>query len=180
MSFGQAYTRIAVAYGRAFLSGSFGSVAVVDFAPPATLVPRPVYDDIVAGRLGIVDTLLYAAQPDRLDTLLTSSAGALIPVDRVALPWSGEDWIGESDVQVDAGRMAVLRSRAGLFTGVGPDGITDATPSAGAAGAGRATARHRRGVRQALPAARAGGPGRGCGDRHGLVDRQRRGRRGPR
>lgn len=131
MSFGQAYTRIAVAYGRAFLSGSFGSVAVVDFAPPATLVPRPVYDDIVAGRLGIVDTLLYAAQPDRLDTLLTSSAGALIPVDRVALPWSGEDWIGESDVQVDAGRMAVLRSRAGLFTGVGPDGITDATPSAG-------------------------------------------------
>lgn len=131
MSFSQAYTRIAVAYGRAFLSGSFGSVAVVDFAPPATLVARPVYDDIVAGRLGIVDTLLYAAQPGRLDTLLTSSTGALLPVDRVALPWSGEDWIGESDVQVDAGRMAVLRSRAGLFTGVGPDGITEASPFAG-------------------------------------------------
>lgn len=131
-SFPQAFTKLAVAYRRAYLSGKFGSVGVVDFAPPASLLQRPGHDGIVAGRLGIIDTLVYAAQADRLDTLLTSSAGTLLPVDRLALPWSGDDRIGESDVQVDAGRMAVLRNRAGLFTGVGPDGITDAPPFAAA------------------------------------------------
>lgn len=128
MDFNQAYAKLAVAHRRAFLSGSFGSVAIVDFSPPDRLLQRPTYSGIVAGRIGRYDTLAYAAGPSHLDTFLSSSSGQLFPLGRMALPWAGEDWIGESDVSVAGGRVTILRGRAGLFAGTGPDGILD--PSA--------------------------------------------------
>jgi hypothetical protein len=125
LDFNQAYAKLAVAYRRVFLSGSFGSVAIVDFMPPANLIQRPTYTGIVAGQLGLYDTLVYAAGSGHLDTMLTSTSGTLFPLSRVALPWAGEDWVGESDVKVAGGRVAILRGRAGLFTGTGPDGVVD-------------------------------------------------------
>lgn len=125
LDFNQAYAKLAVAYRRAFLSGSFGSVAIVDFVPPGQLIQRPTYTGIVAGQLGLYDTLVYAAGSGHLDTMLTTSSGTLFPLSRVALPWAGEDWVGESDVTVAGGRVAILRGRAGLFTGTGPDGVVD-------------------------------------------------------
>ncbi len=124
LDFSQAYAKLAVAYRRAFLSGSFGSVAIADFAPPDQLTQRPTYTGIVAGRLGLYDTLVYAAGAGHLDTMLTTSGGTLFPLGRIALPWAGEDWVGESDVNVVGGRIAILRGRAGLFSGTGPDGVT--------------------------------------------------------
>lgn len=121
----RAYAKLAVAYGRAFLSGSFGSVAIVDFVAPDRLIQRPTFAGIVAGKLGLYDTLAFAAGPGHLDTFLTSSSGQLYPLGRVTLPWAGEGWIGGSDVTIAGGRVAILRGRAGLFTTTGPDGLLD-------------------------------------------------------
>lgn len=152
--------RVQVSGSLAFLSGPGDRLSVVDLSDPRRPVERTerAIQGVSAGRIGLLDDLLLAAQPGRLDLLTALPSGLLRPLARVPLPWSGEDWRGRTDVVLGGGHLALVRGRSGLFLTEASVGAHEDPPPSVAAGPSRAPSLHLPYLSVSQPGARLAPP----------------------